>query len=251
MDYTVRDLAKLSGVSSRTLRYYDEIDLLKPCRISSSGYRIYSDKEVDLLQQILFFRELELPLEKIKAIVTNEDFDSKRTLYEHKKNIMKRQEELRILLNNVEKTINSLEGGYTMSNEEKFEGMKKKMIEQNEEKYGKEIREKYGEDSINESYKKVSKLSKEQWAKVEALSIEVNETLREAVETGDHTSDKAMKAVELHKKWLSNFHNYPKEAHIGLGQMYVDDERFTKYYEDNVCKGAAIFLRDAIVEYYN
>lgn len=138
-----------------------------------------------------------------------------------------------------------------MSNKGKFEGMKKKMIEQNEEKYGNEIREKYGEDTINESYKKISKLSKEQWDEVEALSIKINETLREAVEIGDPTSDKAIKAVELHKKWLSNFHNYPKEAHIGIGQMYVDDERFTKYYEDNICKGAAVFLRDAIVAYYN
>lgn len=250
MEYTVRDLSKLSGVSSRTLRYYDEINLLKPCRISSSGYRIYGEKEVDLLQQILFYKELELPLEKIKSIVTRSDFDCKSALYDHKENILRRQEELKILLNNLEKTISSLEGGCKMSNEEKFEGLKKKMIQTNEEKYGKEIREKYGEDTINESYKKFSKLTKEQWDEVEALSKKINETLREAVEIGDPTSEKAMEAVKLHKQWLSNFHNYPKEAHIGLGHMYAEDERFTKYYEDNVCKGAAVFLRDAIIAYY-
>lgn len=250
MEYTVRDLAKLSGISSRTLRYYDEIDLLKPCRISSSGYRIYGENEVNLLQQILFYKELELPLEKIKSIVTKDDFECSSALHEHKENILKRQEELKILLKNVEKTISSLEGEYNMSNEEKFEGLKKKMIQENEEKYGKEIREKYGEDSVNESYKKVSKLSKEQWSEVEALSLKVNETLKEAVETGNPAGEKAMEAVKLHKQWLSHFHTYPKEAHIGLGQMYVDDERFTKYYEDNVCKNAAVFLRDAILAYY-
>lgn len=250
MEYTVRELAKLSGVSSRTLRYYDEIDLLKPCRISSSGYRIYGENEVNLLQQILFYKELELPLEKIKSIVTKDDFECSSALHEHKENILKRQEELKILLKNVEKTISSLEGEYNMSNEEKFEGLKKKMIQENEEKYGKEIREKYGEDTVNESYKKVSKLSKEQWAEVEALSSKVNETLKEAVEIGNPAGEKAMEAVKLHKQWLSYFHTYPKEAHIGLGQMYVDDERFTKYYEDNVCKNAAVFLRDAIVTYY-
>ena len=70
MEYSIKSLAKLAGISTRTLRYYDEIGLLKPLRINSSGYRIYGDKEVDILQQILFYKALELPLEKIKEINT-------------------------------------------------------------------------------------------------------------------------------------------------------------------------------------
>lgn len=251
MEYSIKGLAKLANISTRTLRYYDEIGLLKPLRINSSGYRIYGDKEIDILQQILFYKALELPLEKIKEIITSEDFDAKEALYTHKENILKKQEELRKLLINVEKTICSLEGGITMSVEEKFEGFKKNMIEENEEKYGKEIREKYGEEKVKESYAKFGKLSKAEWEEVEKLGNSINETLKEAMKEGNPDSDKAKSVVEMHKKWLSFFGEYPVQAHLGLGQMYVDDERFTAYYDNAAGKGAALFLRDAIAAYYN
>ncbi|MBM6859852.1 MerR family transcriptional regulator [Clostridium saudiense] len=251
MEYSIKSLAKLAGISTRTLRYYDEINLLKPLRINSSGYRIYGDKEVDILQQILFYKELELPLEKIKEIIASEDFDIKKALYMHKENILKKQEELRKLLINVEKTIFSLEGGITMSAEEKFEGFKKKMIEENEGKYGKEIREKYGDSKVEESYKKIGNLSKEQWDEVQGLGIQINEKLKEAMSEGNPKAEKAKEVVEMHKRWLSFFGNYPVQAHLGLGQMYVDDERFTAHYDNAAGEGAAVFLRDSIAAYYN
>ena len=80
MEYTVQRLADLAGVSSRTIRYYDEIGLLKPARINSSGYRLYGEKEVDRLQQILFYRELEVELENIKKIINGPDFDELKAL---------------------------------------------------------------------------------------------------------------------------------------------------------------------------
>lgn len=251
VEYTIKSLADLAGISTRTLRYYDEIGLLSPCRVNSSGYRIYGEKEVNLLQQILFYRELELPLDKIKEIVTKNNFDYKAALYEHKERLLRKQEQIKILLNNVEKTISSLEGESKMANKEKFKGFKEELIKENDKKYGKEIREKYGEDVVAQSYKNVSNLSEEQWATVEGLSKEINETLKEAMKSGDPGSELAQKAVELHKKWLSYFSNYPKEAHLGLGQMYVADPRFTEYYEKNVGKNAAVFLRDAIGAFYN
>lgn len=251
LEYTIKSLANLAGISTRTLRYYDEIGLLSPCRVNSSGYRIYGEKEVNLLQQILFYRELELPLDKIKEIITKNDFDYKSALYEHKESLLRKQEQIKILLNNVEKTISSLEGESSMSNKEKFEGFKEELIKENDKKYGKEIREKYGEDVVTESYKKVSKLSEEQWITVENLSKEINKTLKEAMETGNPSGELAQKAVELHKEWLSYFSNYPKEAHLGLGQMYVADPRFTEYYEKNVGENAAVFLRDSIGVFYN
>ena len=251
MEYSIKSLAKLAGISTRTLRYYDEINLLKPLRINSSGYRIYGDKEVDILQQILFYKELELPLEKIKEIIASEDFDIKKALYMHKENILKKQEELRKLLINVEKTIFSLEGGITMSAEEKFEGFKKKMIEENEGKYGKEIREKYGDSKVEESYKKLDNLTKEQWDEVQGLGIQINEKLKEAMSEGNPKAEKAKEVVEMHKRWLSFFGNYPVQAHLGLGQMYVDDERFTAHYDNAAGEGAAVFLRDSIAAYYN
>ena len=251
MEYTIKKLAQLSGVTTRTLRYYDEIGLLKPCRVNSAGYRIYSDNEVNLLQQILLFKSLELSLDKIKEIVLSKDFDCKKALYDHKKNIIKRQEELNKLLANVDKTIIALDGGTEMSAEEKFEGLKKNLIDQNEEKYGKEIRDKYGEDKVQTYYKKFKNLSKEEFDTVEALANEINEKLREAMKTGDPNSSEAHEVVELHKKWLSYYGKYPKEAHLGLAQMYVDDKRFTLTYDNAAGEGAASFLRDAIKSYYN
>ena len=151
MEYTVQKLAKFAGVSTRTLRYYDEIDILKPARINSSGYRIYGQKEVDSLQQILFYRELGVSLESIKDIVTAPTFDGANALQDHREKLLEKREQLDVLIANVNKTIAVTEGRMNMSDKEKFEGFKKKMIDDNEKKYGKEIREKYGEEAVNNS----------------------------------------------------------------------------------------------------
>ena len=250
MEYTVKSLAKLAGISSRTLRYYDEINLLKPCRVSSSGYRIYGKEEVDTLQQIMFYKEMGLPLEKIKEIILNKDFDEKDALIEHRNKLKEEQLRIEILLKNVEKTIKSMEGDLVMSNKEKFEGFKKELIDNNEVKYGKEIREKYGNEAVDESNRRISKLTEKEWNDLEKLSNEVNKAIKRAMIIGDSNSEEAKEAVKLHKAWLDHYGNYPKEAHIGLGEMYVYDDRFKKYYEDNVGEGAAEFLRDAINNFY-
>src|SRR5690606_19326411 len=130
MEYTVQKLAQLAGVSTRTLRYYDEIDILKPARINSSGYRIYSQAEVDRLQQIMFYRELGLPLEQIKAIVTSSDFNSVLALKQHREQLLDRRKQLERLITNVDKTIAMHEGRISMSDQEKFEGFKQNLIEE-------------------------------------------------------------------------------------------------------------------------
>lgn len=103
MEYTVKSLARLAGVSTRTIRYYDEIGILKPARINSSGYRIYGQKEVDTLQQILFYRELGVSLERIKEIVTDTSFDPIAALKEHREKLLAKREQLDLLIANVEK----------------------------------------------------------------------------------------------------------------------------------------------------
>jgi len=246
MEYTVQKLAHLAGVSTRTLRYYDEIDILKPARINSSGYRIYGQEEVNRLQQILFYRELGVSLDSIKTIVTAPSFDGAAALREHREKLLEKKEQLELLIANVEKTIALTEGRIKMSNKERFEGFKKKMIEENEKKYGKEIREKYGNDTVNRSNEKVMNMTQEHHDEVTALAEQVTVTLAEAFKTGDPAGDLAQKAADLHKQWLCYYWNeYSKEAHAGLAQMYVDDERFTAYY-DKEHPGTAEFLRDAI-----
>lgn len=249
MEYTVQKLGQLAGVSTRTLRYYDEIDILKPARINSSGYRIYGQAEVDRLQQILFYRELGVSLESIRDIVTAPDFDGASALKEHREKLLEKRKQLDALIANVDKTIALTEGRITMSNKEKFEGFKKNMIEDNEKKYGKEVREKYGEDTVNKSNAKLMNMTEEEYQEVTKLSEDLSKTLAEAFKTGDPAGELAQKAAEMHKKWLTYYwHDYSKEAHAGLAQMYVDDERFTAYY-DKEQPGTAAFLRDAVFIY--
>lgn len=249
MEYTVKGLSKLAGVSTRTLRYYDEIGLLKPMRTNSSGYRIYGQKEIDLLQQILFYRELGVSLKKIKEIIYDPSFDIDTALIEHRKALIKRRKQLDLLIANVDKTIASRKGGMKMSDKEKFQGFKQKMIEENERKYGKEIRDKYGEDTVNKSNAKILGMTQEQYNEWTNLASQIIETLKEAFATGDPGSELAQKAAALHKRWLSfTWPSYSKEAHAALAQMYVDDERFTEYY-DKEQPGLAKFLRDSILIY--
>ncbi|MCL6570764.1 MAG: MerR family transcriptional regulator [Bacillus sp. (in: Bacteria)] len=246
MEYTVQKLGSLAGVSTRTLRYYDEIGILKPARINSSGYRIYGQAEVNCLQQILFYRELGVSLESIKDIVTAPSFDGAAALRNHREKLLEKKEQIEVLIANVDKTIEFSEGRMKMSNKEKFEGFMKKMVDDNEKKYGKEIREKYGKDTIEKSNAKVMNMTQEQHEEVTTLSEQLHVTLADAFKTGDPASVIAQKAAELHKQWLTYYWSeYSKEAHAGLAQMYVDDERFTAYY-DKEQPGTTEFLRDAI-----
>lgn len=249
MEYTVKKLAQLSGVSSRTLRYYDEIGLLKPARINSSGYRLYGQHQVDILQQILFYRELELSLEEITEIIHQPNFNHKVALQQHYERLKKKRARLDKILETIEKTIDSVSGGIPMKDNEKFEGLKQKMINENEQKYGVEIREKYGEDVVEESNAKLRGMTQEDYEAMEKLGVEIFELLKEAYEAGDPHSEIAQQLAAKHKEWLEySWPTYSKEAHIGLAEMYVADDRFTAYY-DKAVQGGTKFLRDAIVIY--
>ncbi len=199
MEYTILKLAKIANTSTRTLRYYDEINILKPKRINSSGYRIYGSEEVDRLQQILFYRQFGLELTEIKDILNNKEFNKINALSEHKKRLYEKREQIDILIKNIEKTIAASEGSTIMSDNEKFEGFKQKLINENEEKYGEEIRAKYGNDTIEKSNQKVKNMTKEESEKISALAQDMSKTLIEAIKTGDPAGQMAQKAVQMHK----------------------------------------------------
>ena len=249
MEYTVQKLSQMAGVSTRTLRYYDQIGILKPARINSSGYRIYGQREVDRLQQILFYRELGVSLENINDIITTPSFDEVKALRQHREKLLEKKEQLDLLIVNVDKTIAAKERSIAMSDKEKFEGFKKKLIEDNEKKYGKEVREKYGDEAVNKSNNKLKNITPEEFDEAARLGEEVIETLHAALQTGDPAGELAQKAADLHRQWLSFYwDSYTKEAHAGVAQLYVDDERFTAYY-DKEQPGVAKFLRDAVLIY--
>ncbi|WP_303862967.1 MerR family transcriptional regulator [Alkalibaculum bacchi] len=249
MEYTIQKLSKMAGITTRTLRYYDEIGILKPARINSSGYRMFGQKEVDRLQQILFYRELGIELSRIKEIITSPSFDEQIALKEHHEKLLEKRAQLDVLIENVENTMALKEGRIIMNDQEKFKGFKKKLVEDNEKKYGDEIRQKYGKDTVEKSNKKVMNMSQEDYEEVTKLEGEVKETLAEAFKGGDPASELAQKAADLHKQWITYYWGfYSPEAHAGLAQMYVEDERFTAYYDENQ-PGTADFLRDAVIIY--
>lgn len=251
MEYTVSKLAKISGVSARTLRYYDQIGLLEPKRIDSNGYRIYGEAEVNLLQQILFYRELEMSLKEIKDIVHSKTFDEEEALFDHLAHLKQKRERLDELIETVEKSIRENKGEIKMSDQEKFDAFKKDTVQRNEEQYGKEIREKYGEEVVNQSNKKILGMTKEQYDTFEASTKELNEKLAKATELGDPASELGQEVAKLHQNWLKQTWpegHYNKEAHYNLSFLYVEDERFKVYYEE-VAPGSAEFLNEALKIY--
>lgn len=251
MEYTVKKLAKLAGVSARTLRYYDQIGLLSPKRISSNGYRIYGQEEVDLLQQILFYREMDLPLEEIRRILQNPGYDREKALEGHLSALMQKRQQLELLIDNVTKTISAWKGETMMTDQEKFEGFGWRIVEENETRYGREIREKYGEETINACNEKVGRMTAAQWKGAQELENQIKEKLKAACAQKDPAGPLARELCDLHRQWLCMFWKegmYTKEMHCNLAEMYVADERFRAYYED-VVPGGAVFLRDAIRAY--
>ncbi len=250
MEYSINQLSILAGVSIRTLHYYDEIGLLTPKRASGNGYRVYGQTEVDLLQQILFYRELGLQLAEIQKMVQSNQYDGISALQNHLSALKIRKDQIERLIANVEKTIAASKGETTMMDHEKFEGFKKKNIEDNEKKYGAEIRARFGDDVINKSNAKVMSMTKEQYADAESLARQINESLKTACEAGDPAGELAQKVCGMHKKWLGYYWStYTKEAHLGLAQAYVDDPRFAQYYNEHAGPGCAAFFLEAMKIY--
>lgn len=247
--YNIKELAELAGVSSRTLRHYDAIDLLKPLRNQGNDYRVYGPREVDLLQQILLYREMGMPLMDIKRLVHSGGYDSDKALESHLGALRARKVQLERLMENVEKTIAARKGEREMSDREKFEGFKQQLVSDNENNYGREVREKFGDKTIDDSNAKLMGLNQQQYERSQELSGKINELLKAAVEEAASAGETARQLCEAHREWLMFFwKTYTNEAHLGLGQMYVEDSRFAKYYDDIVPGGAA-FLRDALEIY--
>lgn len=203
MEYTVTALARLSGISARTLRYYDTIGLLHPGRVTEAGYRLYGKEQVDRLQQVLFYRELCMPLSDIGGILDAPGFDRETALRAHLNALTAERDRLAILIDTLQTTIKHKEAGTTMNDKEKFEGFKREAVAKNEEKYGAEIREKYGDEAIDASSAKLMGLTKAEYDAMQQEGEALAALLDAAVEAGaDPAGPEGKKACELHKKWL-------------------------------------------------
>lgn len=247
MKYHIKELADLAGVSARTLRYYDEIGLLSPSYIDSSGYRIFEEKQVDRLQQILFYRELGMELKTIQKTLDAKDFNLLLTLKNQRQTLIEKKLQLEQLILNLTKTIQKEEGKKTMTDKEKFEGFKKELVDQNERLYGEEIQRKYGSEVLEQIGQKVLSLSQEEYHIMQSLEDKILALLEAAVQNqADPSGPDGQEIASLHKTWLLyTWSSYTTDAHRGLAQLYVADPRFTSYYDKNI-SGCAEFLKKAI-----
>lgn len=250
--YTVKELARLTGLTPRTLRYYDSVGLLCPRRGRENDYRLYGPEEVDRLQQILLYRGMGLPLEEIKKLLDAPGFDRKAALREHLEHLRERRREMDALIQTVQITLNAIEGGTIMKDNEKFEGMKRQAIEENEAAYGAELREKYGDAAVEKHNRRLSGMSRQEWEQLQKEEAGYKAALCRAMAAGDPAGEDAREAVRLHAAWLA--HYWPEgavtpKAHTGMAEMYTQDPRFTAYYEQ-VAPGCAAFLARAVRAYY-
>ncbi|GAA0382245.1 MerR family transcriptional regulator [Bacillus horti] len=242
MAMKVREVADLVGTSVRTLHHYDEIGLLTPKETTDAGYRLYSNEDLELLQQILFFRELDFPLKKIKEIISSPTFNRQQALELHRKMLLDKRKQIDQMIQTIDKTIMYTKGEIQMSNKEKFEG-----FDLSSNPYEQEARERWGDETVEKSKAALNSMTKDEQ---KALGEQMNSIYRDLASVR-HTSPESEEAQEAIKKWYDFLnsgkigHHYSLEAFQGLGQMYVDDERFTKNI-DQFGSGLALFMRDAM-----
>lgn len=241
--YQIKELSELSGITPRTLRFYEEKGIIKSTRDKSNNYRLYNQQAVDDLQKILFLRELGLSIVDIQTIFKN---NNQEKILETQ--LLKlEQESIRIkkLIKTIQKTISTQKGETTMTDEEKFEAFKKEQVQINEEQYGDEIHEKYGEENVQKANAAMLKMSEDDFTEFQKLEQEITDLLK------DPNSDNQLLASK-HKQWIEMAwgRTVEPEAHKGLGDMYVSDQRFSDYYLKRAGVGAAQKMRDAIYNLY-
>lgn len=238
----VKEVSQLVGISVRTLHHYDEIGLLTPST-SENGYRHYSDQDLERLQQILFFRELDFSLKKIKDIIDSPQFKHEEALKLQRKMLLDKQGRISQMVETIDKTLQHMKGEITMSNKDKFAG-----FDFNKNPYEKEARERWGDDAVDQSQKKLNNMSE---TEKQAMGEEMNAIYQELASLRDK-SPESKEAQAAIKKWFDylngNFGTYSLEAFKGLGQMYVYDERFTKNI-DQFGEGLAKFMSEAMAVY--
>ena len=236
----INEVVKLTGVSARTLQYYDEIGLLIPQKLDN-GYRDYTEENLEKLQKILFYRFLKFKLNDIKELLEG-DFDNLKILEQQRELILREKEKFEVILHNIEKTISNYKGEQTMTIEEKFNGFKKEDLN----KYENQAVEKYGKDTIEESKKRQS-------GREEIVTEEFNEVFRSMAKFKDENVDVAEKEVQSKVEDLyNNMNEYAFDCSIEvfsyIGKGYVHNPEFKRNI-DKFGEGVAEYTSKAIEKY--
>lgn len=235
----VKEVSDLTGVSVRTLHHYDQIGLLTPDTITDAGYRIYSDENLDRLQQILFFRELNFSLKQIKDIMDDPNFDRQEALIMQRQMLLDKMKQLEDKITTITKSIQHSKGEIVMTNNDKFKG-----FDFSHNPYEQEARERWGDEAVDKANEKAAQMT-------DFDKDRFNQIFIDLAEIRHLPADSEQAQAQIHDWYVylnSMGHHYSLEAFKGLGEMYVADTRFTKNI-DQFGEGLAQFMRDAMVVY--
>jgi DNA-binding transcriptional MerR regulator len=245
MGLTVGEVASLASVSVRTLHHYDRIGLLKPSERSESGYRHYSDDDLEVLQQILFFRELGFGLAEIARIMHDPSFDRLEALRLQRRMLKDKSAQLALMAEAVEAAIDATKGGVTLDANDMFEVFG----EFDPKEYEKEAEERWGStDAYKESARRAARYTKTDWQRFKEESDAINAAIVAAMDAGlPADSVEAMDSVERHRMQIgASFYPCSHDMHCGLAEMYIADPRFAANYE-KIREGMALYMHDAIL----
>jgi DNA-binding transcriptional MerR regulator len=248
MAYTVKKLSKLSGVTIRTLHFYEEIGLLKPAYYGSNGYRYYEEKELLQLQQILFFKELGFSLKQIQNVLGKSDFDQLAALHSHKKALRKEWEKIGVLVKTIDKTIKHLQGKKKMKDQEMFDGFHIALVKAKEgQSYS--AAEKLVVQSVKnptQNAQDVEKRGKAFYDNMEKTARGLFKELAHCIEKGlDPAADEVQKIIKKHHSFTEQTLAATKEVYKALAQLYVKHPEFRKQL-DTTHSELAEFMADAM-----
>ncbi|MGV8881948.1 MAG: MerR family transcriptional regulator [Rhodoglobus sp.] len=225
-EWPIKEVARATGLTSRTLRHYEQIGLLHPSRVASNGYRFYGEAELSRLYRILSLRALELPLAMIH-IALNDDESLAETIESHLALLEERRDRANHQITVVRQTLKAVQKGHEMSIEEIFAG-----VDQSE--YETEVRQRWGDDAWERSAKRRDQMTDDECRDDDARSLDVNAALREAAEKKmDPTSQAFQALVGDHYQWVTEHWNGrkpDKDSYTGLSHLYVTDPRFAATY---------------------
>src|SRR5688572_10447776 len=241
--FTVKQLSRLAGVTPRTLHHYDAIGLLKPSRIGENGYRYYGEESLLHLQQILFYRELDLPLEDIKHIMGRRDFDELSALESHKLELGNRVERLKRLIQTVDNTIEHLKGKKDMSTKQLFAAF----TEEEEKKYAAEAEQMYDPATVKESYRKWKSYSTADKQRIGEEGNQVYADMIAAMPKGAASAE-VQAIVERWRKHMDYFWTPSLDQLLALADGYYSDPRFKANF-DKVHPDLAAFMKEAVGVY--
>jgi DNA-binding transcriptional MerR regulator len=240
---TVKQISKLAHITPRTIHYYDQIGLLHPDEIGENGYRYYSDASLLKLQQILFYRELDMPLDQIKEIMSSNQYDFAQALLEHKKQLNKRITRINKLIATVDQTLKHIGGEEMMEKKELFEGFSP----EEEAKMEQEALDTYDPETVKQSWKKWRNYSKDKQQSILDEGKEIYQEFVKAMPFGAE-SPQAQACVQHWRDHMDNFWTPNLEQLLGLADLYNNDPHFKQNY-DKIHPDLAEFVRSAIQIY--